>query len=571
LSDLGIVGRQNTKQSPEYTAWARRAESLQRRSSKEFSRALDRAKKAVASGRPELAVGWCRYAASVAWFVNPGFFYCHEMEQLLAEIGQKHLRPAPVPRPSAEAPRRFLHVMSTAFESGGHTRAVSRWIEICAQHAYLERHSILISMQGDDPLPVWLRDSAQRTGGEFIEIPSGTSWLQMAAKIRSKALEFDAVVLHTHPNDPLPNLAFHDQAMPVLFFDHADDAFVLGLEAAQVVAELRAVRIDFAARYGSPPAQKVLLPLPLLDDQYALCGKSEARTKLGLPTDAVIALTIGHKLYFTPIPGYSFAAVVQSLCAGNSRVLIVAVGLSESEPFPELAQSMGGRFMPVGRITDRDRLELYYRAADVYMDAYPIGSGTAVLDAALHGLPVQRLFNPYERLMWSDDPGLDSVLRGDSGQDEYVARVLEWLEWPEEKRLELGACFRAAVLRDHCGASWKLKWLEPAVRALKAPSATSRQRTDGEEYPSLMMAGFESCGDWPAGMLVAWAALSGPLPLRIRLSGVLRSIKPLLFDTAGDRNFRKRLLMFMWLVAKCLPDPMRAPMRKIGRAVFKRI
>jgi hypothetical protein len=187
---------------------------LRRQAAKEFSRALRRAKK-VAAHQPERAVDWCRYAASLAWAVNPGFFYCHEIEQLLAEIGRKHLGSVPSPVPLIDPPRRFLHVMSVAYTRGGHTRVVSRWIETCAQIAPSEYHSILISMQKYDLLPAWLSQSAQKTGGELIIIPSEMTWLQVAAEIRSKSLEFDVVVLHTHPNDPSPNLAFYDRPRPV--------------------------------------------------------------------------------------------------------------------------------------------------------------------------------------------------------------------------------------------------------------------------------------------------------------------------------------------------------------------
>ena len=566
-----MVGWQHATQSPEYGAYMRRAERLQRRSAKEFSRALDRAKQAAASGRPELAVGWCHYAASAAWFVNPGFVYCQEMEQLLAEIGRKVLKPAPALRPSAEAPRRFLHVVSTAAQKGGDTRALACWIENCAQHAPLEHHSILISMQGNEPLPAWLRDTTEGAGGEFVQFPPGMPWLQMATEIRSRAWEFDVVVLHTHPNDPLPNLAFHDQPMPVLYFDNGDQQFILGMDVAQVVTE--GLELDFALRYRSPRPKKLLLPLPLLDEEQALCSQAEAREKLGLPADALIALTIGEAYKFESIYGFSFAPLVQSLCAENSRLLVVAVGISKSEPFPELSEQTGGRFMPVGRVTERGILELYYRAADVYLDSYPTGSLTAAIDAGRHGLPVQRLAIPNQTFLLSNDPALDSVMRGVPTPEEFVAGVLEWLNWPEEKRLELGGRFRAAVLRDHCGASWKLNWLDPAVKALQAPidepSASSRQRTDGDENPLLKLAGGEYSAGWPTGMLVAWSALYGPLPLRIRLSGVLRSIKPLLFD--ADRNFRKRLLMFTWLMAKCLPRPIHSSARAIYHRAFKKV
>ena len=548
---------------------------LQHQVAKEFSRALRRAQKAAANGKPELAVGWCRYAASLAWGENPGFFYCHEMEHLLAEIGRKHLAPTSPTPPSAEPPRRFLHVMSTAFETGGPTRVVSRWIETCAQHAPLELHSILLSMQKEAPLPTWLVDSVKKTGGGVIVLPSGMSWLQAAAELRSRSMEFDAVILHIHPNDPLPNVAFYDQPRPVLFFRHSDHVFNLGLEVARVVADICPVGHEMSAHFCAKEPRKVLLPLPLFNEELTLGHKADARRKLGLPVDAFIVLTIGWPLKFVPMAGYNFAEVVQSLCEANSRIHIVAVGLSESEPFPGLGQSVGGRFMPVGVVEDREILERYYSAADVYLDAYPTSSLTATLDAALHGLPIQRLRNLYQCLLWCDDPALDSVKLGASTQGEFIRTVLEWIEWPEERRSELGSRFRNAVLEDHCGASWKSKWLDPAVGALvlsgdiSSDSAANNSKTDEAIFPGLGIAGAES--DWPGGMFVAGAIVSTDhLPRPVRISGVFHSIRPALFSKARDGRSRKRLLMLGLLVASLMPSQIRVAMRWIWRAIFAR-
>jgi len=544
-------------QSPESSAYTRGAASLQRQNSKEFGRALRRGKKAAAKNKPELAVEWCRYAATLAWSANPGFLFCHDIEQLLAEIGQTYLKSIAAPHASPGPPLRFLHLMSTAYETGGHTRVVSRWIEICAEHAPLEHHSILISMQADEPLPAWLGNSARKTGGEVIKLASGVSWLQMAAEIRSKALEFDAVVLHIHPNDPLPNIALYDQPRPVLFFSHADYAFSLGTDVAKVVAEIRTVTHDFSVIYRSPAPRKVLLPVPLLDVAHATLDKVDARKRLGLPVNSLIVLTIGELSKYIPIPGCSFPDLVRTICAANSLILVVAVGPSESEPFPELKQQTGGRFMPVGLVKDPNILELYYCAADFFLDSIPVSSITAALDAARHGLPVQRLAIPTQSILWSDDPALDSVLRGASTQDELVAGVLEWMEWPEDKRSELGGRLRAAVLEGNCGAAWKSKWLDPAIRALDARCddqfPTSLQRADGGENPFLVLAGMDWEAGWPTSMLIARATLSARLPLRMRLLGLLHSIGPLLFGTANGGAFRKRFLMFMKLLTAIVP------------------
>ncbi len=549
--------------------------SLRRRAAKEFSRALRRAKK-VAARQPERAVDWCRYAASLAWAVNPGFFYCHEIEQLLAEIGRMHFGAAPSPIPSMGRSRRFLHVMSAAHERGGHTRVVSRWINICARCAPSEHHSILISIQKDNPLPTWLSQSAQKTGGELIILPPGMSWLEVAAEVRSRSLEFDVVVLHTHPNDPSPNIAFYDQPRPVLYYRHADHLFNLGLDVARAVADFRPVGHEMSVHFCAKAPRKIMLPIPLFDEELAHCSKLEARKKLGLPVDSLVALTIGAAVKFTPLLEYSFPAVVQSLCEANDRVLIVAVGISDFEPFPGLRESVGGRFLPVGSIGDREILELYYCAADVYMDAYPDGSLTAVLDAARHSLPVQRLRNPYRCLMWSDDPALDSVMRGASTQEEYAAGVLEWLAWPEEKRLKLGGRFRDAVLRDHCDASWMKNWLDPGVASLTltggGPSDSTPDNVQRDEvsFPGLGITGPEN--NWPVGMFVAGTLLVDDcIPRSIRIYGAFHSIKPLLFHSLGGGTTLRRFMMLRALVLSCLPMRIRLPLRKIRSAIFKNL
>jgi hypothetical protein len=427
-------------------------------------------------------------------------------------------------------------------------------------------------MQNDNPLPAWLRQSAQKTGGELILSAPGMTWLRVAAEVRSRSLEFDVVVLHTHPNDPSPNIAFYDQPRPVLYYRHADHLFNLGLDVARVVADFRPVGQEMSVHFCAKAPRKILLPIPLFDEELAHCSKLEARKKLGLPVDSLIALTIGGAVRFTPLHEYYFPAVVRSLYEGNDRVLIVAVGISDSEPFPGLRESVGGRFLPVGLIEDREILELYYGAADVYMDAYPCGSLTAVLDAARHSLPVQRLRNPYRCLMWSDDLALDSVMRGASTQEEFAAGVLEWLAWPEEKRAKLGGRFRDAVLRDHCGASWKNNWLDPGLASLAMTSGGPSDSTpdnvqrDDASFPGLGIAGPEN--NWPAGMFVAATILVDDCtPRPIRISGIFHSIKPLLSHTLGGGTIRTRFTMLRALVLSCLPMWIRMPVRKIRNAI----
>jgi len=540
--------------SPDLARLLRQTLRLQRESSREFHYALRRAKEALADDQVEMAVHWCRHGARIAILSNPGFFYSAEMEQFLSDIGRSRLTSATSLHDAPGGLKRFLHVLSAAYEWGGHTRAVSRWIDTCTQYAPSEQHSVLISKQDEFAIPAWLFDSVRKSCGEIIELPPEISSLERAAEMRSRSMEFDAIILHIHPYDPLPNIAYYDQPRPILFYSHADHMFSLGTGVAKVIADLRPVGHDLSVRFRSPAARKVIIPLPLVDDSPASSSKAESRRKLGVSADSLIALTVGGGHFkFSSVWGYSFPEMVQSICEGDPRVRMIAVGISETEPFPELKRLTKGRFMPVGFVEDREIVELYYRTADVYLDSFPCTSITAVLDAARHGLPVQRLCNPYQPLASCDDHGLDSVMGAAGSQDEFVSGVLEWLRWPEERRSDLGSRFRAAVLNEHCGESWKSKWLDPAIASLRLPPENhDRSDTEGPQQSDFSFLGLGRSSlavDWPTSMFVAGAILAAEhVPRPIRISGLLHSIKPLLFDTAGDGKARKRLWMFSRLV-----------------------
>jgi hypothetical protein len=495
------------------------------------------------------------------------------MEQLLSEIGRSHGEPIAERAHTSGPPNHFLHVMTTAYERGGHTRVVSRWIETCAQHAPPEQHSILISRQWNDTLPPWLARSARRNGGELFQLPPLPSWLQTAAEIRAKSLEFDVIILHTHPNDPLPNLAFYDHPRPVIFFNHADHVFTLGMDVARVIANIRPMGYDLALRFRAQSPRKVMLPIPLLDDRPFPWDKADARKKLGLPVDAPIALTIGEPYKFRPALGYSFPAAVRSICNRDPHVLVIAIGLPESGEWAELKRSTAERFRPIGAVRDPEILDLYYSAADVYLDCFPYGSLTATLDAALHAVPVQRLNNSRVPLVSCDDLALDSVMIPAPNEGQYVAGVLQLLQWPKGKRVELGGRLRAAVLQEHCGASWKTKWLDSAVSALSAPCQDPVQsRGEGNQGEQDRYMGLGGLGwrDGPASMFVAAAILGmDKVPRRIRNSAILRSVKPLLFDTAHDEMFRARFLTFKNLTVPALKNALPPFLRKIFRAIFK--
>jgi hypothetical protein len=162
-----------------------------------------------------------------------------------------------------------------------------------------------------------------------------------------------------------------------------------------------------------------------------------------------------------------------------------------------------------------------------------------------------------------------------ASQDKFVTGLIGWLRWPEGKRSELGGRFRTAVLQEHCGSLWQSKWFDPASDALSLPREdpyrSEPERPQGKEFSFFGLGRASWVDDWPASMFVAGAILPREnVPRRIRFSGILHSIKPLLFDTAGDGMAWKRFLMCWRLVALIEPQDILAAMRKMLRTILKK-
>jgi hypothetical protein len=126
------------------------------------------------------------------------------------------------------------------------------------------------------------------------------------------------------------------------------------------------------------------------------------------------------------------------------------VGESLAGIAPHLRCAAHERLHFVGSIEDP---MLYRAAADVYMESFPFGSQTALLEAALQGLPVVPAYAPLFPLLVANDDALTDVLPNPHSEQEYVDRVDRLIQEPE-LRAELGATLQKRLLVDHVGQGW---------------------------------------------------------------------------------------------------------------------
>lgn len=393
-------------------------------------------------------------AADYAAFRHPGIFVSPQLETVLQEIGGRTMRD---PLLSQTGPQRdpaqqhIVHVISFARPIGGDTRYLWRWIEKDRQRS----HSVVISGAQWGELPGQLLASVALSGGTVHAIsPDITDPVQRAQALRDHSRGADLIVLHLYPEDILPLIAFarRDSFPPIIFIAHADERFWLGAAISDIFAHMRESGVRIARERSGIDADRItILPIPIIPRQRILSRK-EAKLKLGLPSDAVLLISIAREMKFRKLSGTSFVDAVMPVIERHRNVVMLVIGPESREQWETARQRTHGRLRALGGITDT---ALYYEAADIYLDSFPFSSNTSLLEAGSYGLPLVSYF-PHSHgseVLGAGSPAIDEVVQRVTDLSAYVDALARLIEDPEY-RLRTGEQSRKSIINFHDGPGW---------------------------------------------------------------------------------------------------------------------
>jgi hypothetical protein len=256
-------------------------------------------------------------------------------------------------------------------------------------------------------------------------------------------------VLHHGSFDVVPTvaLAVHD-CPPVAVLNHADHLFWLGSSVTDMVINLRTAGSRHTAKQRFVSCNTVL-PIPLANP-VGKASRRDARRSLGLPEDQLVLLSVGRAEKYRPCGPYDFVATAGKILDRQRDAHLYVVGESTAEIAPYLRCAAHERLHFVGSMEDPS---LYRAAADVYLESFPFGSQTALLEASLAGLPVVPAYAPLFPLLVANDDAVQDLLPNAHNEQEYVRRVEQLIQRPEQRR-ELGETLRKRLLIDHVGEGW---------------------------------------------------------------------------------------------------------------------
>ena len=421
-------------------------------------------------GNVERVLRSATVAASFAWHSPIGTLNDPVLERLVRDA----VRPDGDVRidPDREDGR-VLHVLSEGYPVGGHTRLAWRWITRDPRQS-----DVALTMQRG-AAPEHLRTATEASGGRVYDLakafPTFTARAEALRRLMNRA---SMVVVHAHPLDPLPLAAasLAGPRPPVVYENHADHTYWLGLGATDVVADHRAIGQRLSGELRGVREERLgLLPLPI-DPAPTAATRKTVRGRLGLRPSQVAAVTVAGAFKMSPLWGDGFHDLLRRVLPQVPDLAVVIVGTPAEGPWERLRAEFPQRVFPIGEVEDAASL---YPGMDIYLDSYPLSSATSILEAAVAGLPpLSLLLNEgYTESFHANSPGLARTGHAMSTEDEYVT-TLRALVDDRDFRRERADLARREVAATHAGASW--------TEALEALYRRAREvvAVDLDEYPA---------------------------------------------------------------------------------------
>jgi hypothetical protein len=418
-----------------------------------YERVVERLQTIDYRTHPKTVLERAALAARVAAVYYPGRFADGAVENPTLEVGvdlcngvTENIGFLPASHSKEGHRRRLLHVATHVAPIGGHTRMLDHWV----RSDQSSRHSLVLVNQRDGAVPPWLSASVRDSGGQIVIFPSAARLLAKAQALRQLARrDADLVVLHHGPWDVVPTTAFAlCEGPPVALVNIADHQFWVGGSVSDIVISLRSAGAEHAAERRFAPVNTVL-PVPLACPSCQI-SRVDARQVLGIPVEQIMLLSIGRAEKYRPCGSFDFVQTAGKILDRQPRGHLYVVGESASGITPYLRVPLHERLHLIGSIEDPF---LYRSAADLYLESFPFGSQTALLEAALSKLALVPAYAPLFPLLVANDDALNDLIPRAQDEQGYIEQVDLLIRQPT-RRAELGEALQKRLLIDHVGDGW---------------------------------------------------------------------------------------------------------------------
>ncbi len=266
-----------------------------------------------------------------------------------------------------------LHLMTTGYSIGGHTRVVERFLTAGAGDGLAILDRLPEDVLNKIPQHILVFNGIRK--------PSAAATI---SEIVAIGLKFNNVILHIHPDDiygAIAAILLAKSGVNVFMYNHADHLFSFGYAAAKKVFEISKYGwIRGAIRNIDHKQSFVGIPIPILDLKQSDLGKNEA----------IQVFMAGHYNKFVPWGEYSVPEFINQFYSRNSiqnRVKFTICGPTGKEKYwRALDKNIRQNVDFLGPQPHKKYMELL-ETSDCYVDSFPQGNGTGFLESVMLGIP----------------------------------------------------------------------------------------------------------------------------------------------------------------------------------------
>jgi len=269
-------------------------------------------------------------------------------------------------------------------------------------------------------------------------------------------------------------------------FNHAHFSFSLGATVSDIVVNtLEYFRgLSKECRFARQTA--CLTGIPGLGRMpEGPIDKRAAKGALGIDPNQSIALSVGDKSYFRPTESYDFFRVARRLLRMNSEMHLIVMGVSPTNSMVPVDLQSEQRCHCVGVVTNPIP---YYRAADIFLESFPMPSLGAVLEAVAYGeaFPVP-VYGPTESILRVSPEPILRYRHRPGDEDAYVAYVNEVISHLDIAREEARQARQSMFSFDEAWET-RLRELNHTIDALKHESTEIPAASMVDSYDNRVLA-----------------------------------------------------------------------------------
>ena len=301
-----------------------------------------------------------------------------------------------LPEPPLQNPlllKQEIHIATEVYVHGGHTRLIQNLLDAAGCDADV----LLISDKAGQQSILNIHED------RLLRLDAISS-VERACQIMEHVVNYRNIFVHIHPDDiisaaALKRLKPELKNSKIIFVNHADHTFSLGLASADIIFEISSYGWALRSKRETEKISS-FIGIPLTPPQKVAFFAAKQN----------LIMSGGDAYKFKPEAGKSFQEEIKFLLLSNKSLNAVIVGPRwHNYWWWPLKLRFRKRLHLKAKIPYKDYID-YLAICSVYLDSYPVTGGTAFTEALTKGCNVAGLVGPINGYGIADELKSENII-----------------------------------------------------------------------------------------------------------------------------------------------------------------